>query len=223
MSSFQEMVDAIKAEAGIGIAGYLRLTGRLRAGVACDASDVVGFDYLVVDDNGGCWQHYAANPPYCGLTMAVPAERPLGIEAFNSFDVTYDAAIAEYLKITDKEPFVAITLSMPLTEPEAKEPFWYIRGISGNEIIIGAVKALSGGSVQGIQKYAGPMVGAQSAKSLYAGPTVGVKYMGPPVRNVDSNVKYMGPSVVKYMGPNVKYMGPTASSSHLKYEGPTCK
>lgn len=222
MSSYQEMVNTIKDDNGIGVAGYLRLTGRMRAGVACDASDIVGFDYLIVDEDGGCWQHYAANAPYCGLTQAVPAERPLGIEAFNTFNVTYDNAIAAYLALTKKEPFVAISLCMPLTEPEAKEPFWYIRGISGNEILIGAIQTAESGTAQGNVKYAAPMLGTPQANSLYAGPTAGVKYMGPPVRRFDANMKYMGPTVVKYMGPNVKYMGPTTSSSRMKYEGPTC-
>jgi hypothetical protein len=171
MASFQETVDQIKKETGVEIIGLMRQTGRIRNSVGKSAQDVVGFDYIIKEKDGGCMAYYAANPPLMGMTKPEPVACPLGIVAFNSYKVNYEKAIQIYLKLSNGQPFVAISLAWPLTHPEAKEPFWHIRSVDGTDYVIGAISGQESGGGEPV--------------ALYMGPTV-VKYMGP-------NVKYMGP------------------------------
>jgi hypothetical protein len=171
MATFQELADQIKKDSGVEIIGLMRQIGRIRFGVGKTANDIVGFDYIVKEKNGGCMEYYAANPPLIGLSHPVPVPCPLGIVAFNSYKIKYATAVDIYLKLSNKQPFVAIALSWPLTHPETKEPFWHIRSEDGTDYTIGAIS--------------GQEDGGNAPVPLYMGPT-NVKYMG-------THLKYMGP------------------------------
>jgi hypothetical protein len=171
MAHFQELVDQIKKETGVEIIGLMRQIGRIRNSVGKTAKDVVGFDYVVKDAEGGCLEYYAANPPLIGFSHPMSVFCPLGVVAFNSYKINYSTAIEIYQKLSNHQPFVAISLSWPLTHPETKEPFWHIRSEDGTDYAIGAIS--------------GQEDGGHTPVALYMGPTV-VKYMGP-------NLKYMGP------------------------------
>ncbi len=170
MSHFEEMIDQVSSNTGVKIIGLMQQFARIKNGVGKDASDVLGFDYVVKDSGGTCLSFYAAEPPLIGMTHPTPVACPLGIVAFDGYKVTYKDVVAIFKKANCGDSFVAISLAWPLTHPETKEPFWHIRSNLGFDLVVGAISG---------KTTADPVV-------KYMGPTV-VKYMGPSV------VKYMGP------------------------------
>jgi hypothetical protein len=185
MAAFQKFVTDVSKSTGVKIIGLMRQTARIKHNMGKDASDVLGFDYVIKDETGTCHEFYAAEPPLIGMTQPMPIACPLGILAFNGYKVTYKDAIKLFKQANCGDYFTSMSLAWPLTHPETKEPFWHIRSNLGFDFVVGAISGQTGSEQEGVYKYIGPTV---------------VKYMGPVV-------KYMGP-VVKYMGPVVKYMGP---------------
>ena len=169
MTHFESLVSQVLNGTGVKIIGLMRMVGRIKNGIGTDASDVLGFDYVLKDESGTCLEFYAANPPLIGMSHPVPIPCPLGILAFNGYKISYQEAIAIFKK-EGGEQFAAVSLSWPLTHPETSEPFWHIRSSLGVDFIVGAISGQTGKD-GGNLKYFGPIV---------------VKYMGPVV-------KYMGP------------------------------
>jgi hypothetical protein len=169
MSQFEDLIAQVSKATGVKIIGLMRQIARIKNGYGKDASDVLGFDYVVKDEGGTCLEYYAAEPPAVGLTQPVPIACPLGIIAFNGYKITYKDAIELFKQANCGDHFVAISLAWPLTHPEQTQPFWHIRSNTGFDFVVGAISGKVG--ADGVVKYMGPTI---------------VKYMGP-------TVKYMGP------------------------------
>lgn len=170
MSQFEKLVSQIQSKNSVQIIGLMRQVARIKNGCGKDASDVLGFDYVVKSADGVCREFYAAEPPAIGMTEPQPVACPLGIIAFNGYKVTYDQALKLFQQANCGDHFVAMSLAWPLTHPECKEPFWHIRSNLGFDFVVGAISGQTESDPSN-KKYFGPIV---------------VKYMGP-------NVKYMGP------------------------------
>jgi hypothetical protein len=164
MSHFEDLITQVSKDSGVKILGLMRQIARVKLGVGKDASDILGFDYVVKDSTGTCLEFYAAEPPLIGMTHPTPIACPLGIIAFNGYKVTFKDAIGIFKQADCGDFFVAMSLAWPLTHPESKEPFWHIRSNLGFDLVIGAIS--------------GQPVGESIIK--YQGPTV-VKYQGPTV------------------------------------------
>jgi hypothetical protein len=137
--SIKKQISAAAAKLGlISIKGLVQMSGVLPKGVSSASEDVVGFYYIMQDENGNCHSFYAANPPLIGMTEPVPAPHPLGIQVFDDYKIDYKQAIAIFHTGNWGSDFCAITLSKPLVHPEAKEPYWYIRSTLQVDVIIGA-------------------------------------------------------------------------------------
>ncbi len=117
--------------------GLMRKEGRLKNNFASDASDVLGFDYLVHYENA-CYSFYKANPPLIGLTQPTPVPCPLGIEIFDEYKIDYVEAVAIFKKGNWGDHFTKLTLSKPLVYPQAEEPYWYFLSNLGVYVTIGA-------------------------------------------------------------------------------------
>ncbi|MGD0278126.1 MAG: hypothetical protein ABSC11_02340 [Smithella sp.] len=171
MSHFEDLVSQVAKSSGVKIIGLMRQVAKIKNGSGKDASDVLGFDYVIKDDAGTCYEYYAAEPPLIGMSHPMPIPCPLGIVAFNGYKITYKDAIALFKKANCGDHFTNMSLAWPLTHPETKEPFWHIRSNLGFDFVVGAISGQVGTEKEGNYKYFGPIV---------------VKYMGPVV-------KYMGP------------------------------
>lgn len=170
MSHFKSLVSHIASKNSVEIIGLMRQVARIKNGVGKDASDILGFDYVVKSSAGACFEFYAAEPPLVGMTEPLPLACPLGVIAFNGYKITFHDAIRLFQQANCGDHFVAMSLAWPLTHPESKEPFWHIRSNLGYDFVVGAISGRTE---------------SDPANAKYIGPTV-VKYMGP-------NLKYMGP------------------------------
>lgn len=130
-----------KASALIGeevkLEGLMKKTGRLRRGVAENAKDILGFDYLLRHENT-CYEYYAANPPLIGMTQPIPTDCPLGIEVFNEYKIDFQQAVEIFLRGNRGSAFTSIVLFKPMVYPKATEPFWYFKSNIGVQIAVGA-------------------------------------------------------------------------------------
>jgi hypothetical protein len=82
MSHFENLVSQVSKNSGVKIISLMRQTARIKHGIGTDASDVLGFNYVVKDDSGTCHEYYAAEPPLIGMSHPMPISCPLGIIAF---------------------------------------------------------------------------------------------------------------------------------------------
>jgi hypothetical protein len=171
MLNFQDLFAKASKSAGVKFIGLMRQVARIKNSQGKDASDVLGFDYVIKDDHGKCFEFYAAEPGLAGLTAPKSIPCPLGIIAFDGYEKNYEYAIDQFKKANCGDFFTDISLAWPLTHPETTEPFWHIRSNLGYDFIVGANSGKIGPEGGPIMKYFGPIV---------------VKYMGPVV-------KYMGP------------------------------
>lgn len=137
MSTQDELAKASQEVGGDVKLGLLRKTGRLKTPESEQASDVEGFDNVVSDGSGKCYQYYAANPPLVGLTKPEPVACPLGIAVIDDYKIDYKQAIDIFHKGNWGSKFTSITLSKPLT-PEVKDPLWRIDSTTGVEVVINA-------------------------------------------------------------------------------------
>lgn len=115
----------------------LSITGKIKNGMGRNKEDVLGFDYLVRDENNQCLKYYAANPPLIGMTKPEPVPCPLGIRVIKEYRVNYEMAIEIFHTMNCGDAFTDIALSWPLT-PEVIEPVWHIHTNLDSVVIIGA-------------------------------------------------------------------------------------
>ena len=97
--------------------------------------DVLGWDILCRE--GGCYEFYVAQYPLIGMTRPVEVPCPLGIQPFDSYNVSFQEALEKLNGMDCGDKFVALSLYWPLT-PECKEPYWYIRTDLGTQVSVGA-------------------------------------------------------------------------------------
>jgi hypothetical protein len=165
MTHFESLVSGVSGAAGVEVIGIMRQIARIKHGIGKEASDVLGFDYVLKDKEGICLEFYAAEPPLIGMTQPTPVACPLGIVVFNGYKITYGEAIELFKKSNCGDAFTAMSLSWPLTHPASNEPFWHIRSNLGSDFVVGAISG---------QTECHPGI-----TPLYMGP--GLKYMGPQV------------------------------------------
>lgn len=139
MTKLKETLQKVAASLGdtVSLKGLLLQKARIKQGAGKSAADVLGWDYIVHDNNGVCYSYYAAQPPLIGMTQPVPVPCPLGLRVFDTYEVDFKKAIDIMHSMNCGDTFVDMSLSWPLT-PECKEPLWHIRTNLGNQIIIGA-------------------------------------------------------------------------------------
>ena len=136
-------VNNILSEASKAVDGSVEFRGlmskkaRIKHGQGKTPEDILGWDVVVRDKYGTCYKFYMAQPPLIGMTRPEPIECPLGLVAFNSYNVDFKEAISKIDQLDCGDAFVAMSLSWPLT-PACKEPLWHIRMSIGNDIVIGA-------------------------------------------------------------------------------------
>jgi len=117
--------------------GLISKVARINNSEGKTAKDVLGWDVTYRADDGKCYSYYSAQAPMIGLTRAMEVDCPLGVQAFDSYMVDYEGAIAIMQSMNCGDTFVNMSLSWPLT-PEVKEPQWHIKTSIGNDIVIGA-------------------------------------------------------------------------------------
>lgn len=117
--------------------GLMSKMARIKHGAGKKPSDILGWDYVARDKDGSCYSFYAAQPPLMGMTRPEPVNCPLGLVAFDSYEVKFEQAIKVMDGLNCGDTFMAMSLSWPLT-PMVKEPIWHIRTTVGNDIAIGA-------------------------------------------------------------------------------------
>ncbi|EAT58674.1 hypothetical protein [Chlorobium ferrooxidans] len=134
-------ITAIQASlkgTGVICTGLERKSARIRNGIGSTIADVLGWDVIVRGEDGSCYGYYAAQPPLIGLTQPQPVTCPLGIVPFDGYKIDIDEAIKIFHSQNGGDQFTAITLSWPLTYPEAPEPYWHFRTNLGDTVVIGA-------------------------------------------------------------------------------------
>jgi hypothetical protein len=117
--------------------GLMIKVARIRHSAGTSPKDVLGWDYIFRAEDGTCYKFYAAQSPLIGMTQPVPVPCPLGVQAFDHYQVDFVKAIEIMHELRCGDTFVAMQLSWPLT-PECTEPIWHIRTSIGNDIVIGA-------------------------------------------------------------------------------------
>lgn len=121
----------------IVLESLLRMTGRLKNNLASQPGDVVGFDYLVLN-NDSCFEFYMANAPMIGITQPLPINTPLGIEVFSEYNIDYKEAISLFQSGKWGNYFTSMALCKPLANPGATEPYWYLMSNLNISVVIGA-------------------------------------------------------------------------------------
>jgi hypothetical protein len=129
--------EAAKLGEGVKFLGFLSKKAHIKHGAGKELSDILGWDIVLQTDERVCYQYYAAQPPLIGMTQPQPIHCLMGIQVFESIKVDIKEVIDILHKTNCGDTFIAITLSMPLV-PECKEPYWYIKLLFGNEVVIGA-------------------------------------------------------------------------------------
>jgi hypothetical protein len=139
MTNLKKFFDdqAAKIGEGVKVVGIMSKKAHIKHGAGKELSDILGWDSVIQTDERICYQFYAAQPPLIGMTQPQPIHCPLGIQVFDSFEVDIKKAIEILHTMNCGDTFIAIALSMPLV-PDCKEPYWYIKLLHGNEVIIGA-------------------------------------------------------------------------------------
>lgn len=120
---------------GVKLEGLMIKEGRLKPG-ANKPSDVLGFDYIVRNENT-CYEYYAANPPLSGMTQPLPVKCPLGIQPFDQYKIDYKHAIEIFQGGNWGSEFSSISLAKPLA-PQVAEPYWNFMSNLGVNVVIGA-------------------------------------------------------------------------------------
>lgn len=133
-----DLLSLVKDQAGISCTGLERKSARIKNGMGSEIADVLGWDVIVRNQDGGCYAFYVAQPPLIGMTQPQPAPCPLGIMPFNEYKIDIAEAIKIFHSQNGGDKFTAITLSCPLVHPAATEPYWYFMTNLGVSVIIGA-------------------------------------------------------------------------------------
>lgn len=121
----------------VEFAGLISKTARINNSAGQSAEDVLGWDVIYRGEDGTCYSYYVAQAPLIGMTEPVEIECPLGVQAFDSYMVDFEDAIAVMQMMDCGSIFVELSLYWPLT-PEVEEPEWHITTDIGCEIVIGA-------------------------------------------------------------------------------------
>jgi len=137
--SSKETLQKASARLGdnIELEGLMRMSGRLKNNLASQPSDVLGFDYIVHHERS-CFEFYAANPPFIGLTQPMPVLCPLGIEIVKEYKLDYKEAINIFHSGDWGDYFTSLVFCKPLVYPQATEPYWYFMSNLGVPVMIGA-------------------------------------------------------------------------------------
>jgi len=138
MPNKTQLTTAAQRVGNVHFEGLLRKEGVIRRGVGENYDDVLGFNYIAHEQQGGCYEFYAANPPLIGMTEPVPCPCPLGLETFDEYRIDYKEAVRLFHSGNWGNMFTSITLSRPLVHPQTREPFWHIRSNLGIDVVIGA-------------------------------------------------------------------------------------
>ncbi|MGD8780055.1 MAG: hypothetical protein PVH88_13955 [Ignavibacteria bacterium] len=135
MEDHQALSDSAKKMGSGSEFHLLTKTARIKNGIGRTPEDILGWDFQVRDDNGVCYEYYAAQHPLIGMTQPQPIPCPLGIRVINNYEVKFQQAIEKMNQINCGDAFVEMSLYWPLT-PACKEPEWHIRTNLGSEIVI---------------------------------------------------------------------------------------
>jgi hypothetical protein len=138
MSKIKDLLAHAEKNVGVTFIGLERKTARIRNGVGSELKDVLGWDVIVREKDGTCYEYYVAQPPLIGMTQPQPVKCPLGIIPFDSYKIDIDKAIKLFHSQDGGDTFTDISLSWPLVHPQAPEPYWYFRTNLGNNVVIGA-------------------------------------------------------------------------------------
>ena len=138
MPNKNQLTTAAQRVGNIQFEGLLRKEGVIRRGLGDKPDDVLGFNYVAHEKQGGCYQYYAANPPLIGMTEPVPVHFPLCLGSFDEYRIEYKEAVKPFPSGNWGSMFTSITLSKPLVHPQAREPFWHMRSNLGIDVVIGA-------------------------------------------------------------------------------------
>jgi putative hemolysin len=117
--------------------GLISKVARINNSEGQTAEDVKGWDVTYRGEDGKCYTYYAAQAPLQGMTEPVEVACPLGVQAFDSYMLDFEGAIAAMKSMRCGGTFVELSLYWPLTS-EVEEPEWHIKTTIGNEIVIGA-------------------------------------------------------------------------------------
>ncbi|WP_428737280.1 hypothetical protein [Sulfurimonas sp.] len=138
MSQIKSYLDAAAEKTGVEFIGLERKDGVIRNGIGSTVEDILGWNIIVRDKDGSCHEYYTARPPLIGMTQPVPIRCPLGIVSFDGYKIDIEEAVKIFHTQNGGDKFVEVSLSWPLTHPEAPEPYWYFRTNLGNNVVIGA-------------------------------------------------------------------------------------
>jgi len=138
MPQVKEYLDTAAEKTGVEFIGLERKSGVIKHGMGSSVEDILGWNIIIRDKMGTCYEYYMAQPPLIGLTQPVPTQCPLGIVAFDDYKIDIEEAVKLFHTQNGGDHFTDVSLSWPLTYPEAPEPYWHFRTNLGNNVIIGA-------------------------------------------------------------------------------------
>jgi hypothetical protein len=136
MKAREDLANITQQIGPVSNAGYLREIGVLKKAVAENASDIVGFNYVIFND-GVCYAYYSANPPLIGMSNPTPVQYPLGLAVFSDFKITYQKAVDLFHSGNWGSGFTSISLSKPLY-PDVNDPYWYFISDLGTHVTVNA-------------------------------------------------------------------------------------
>jgi putative hemolysin len=134
--------DGCVAGDGVGFKGLISKEALVKDSGGKSAQDILGWYYTYRADDGCCYRFYAAQLPSIGMTQPQQVHCPLGVRAFDRYQVDFSQAIEIMHSMNCGDTFVDMALSWPLA-PNSTEPVWHIRTALGNDLIIGANTGMS--------------------------------------------------------------------------------
>jgi hypothetical protein len=138
MDEIEMLLSEAAKQTGVTFKGLERKSARIRHGMGSDVKDILGWDIVAKDDENTCYAYYVAQPPLMGMSNPEPVLCPLGIVAFDKYNIDITEAVKIFHTQNGGDKFTAITLAWPLTFPQAPEPYWYFKTNLGVDVVIGA-------------------------------------------------------------------------------------
>lgn len=138
MKEMEMLLSSAAKQTGVKFKGLERKSARIRHGMGIYVKDILGWDIIAKDDENSCYSYYVAQPPLIGMSTPEPVLCPLGIVAFDGYEIDIEKAVEIFHTQNGGDKFTAIQLSWPLTFPQAPEPYWYFKTNLGVDVIIGA-------------------------------------------------------------------------------------
>ena len=138
MNNFDNLKSLISKDSneGVTMLGLMVQSARIKHKAGTSVKDIIGWDYIIKGKDGVCYSFYCA-VLFPGMTQPQPIPCPLGIQAFDHYEVDIEKAIGILDSIDCGDVFTSVTLSWALI-PSANEPMWHFRTSIGNDIAIGA-------------------------------------------------------------------------------------